>query len=120
MRCVFALLMLALAAPSWGVMLGYVSGNDYLSFDQATQMGWLYGALDGLIAESLMHTVNEPEAPPRSWVGDCLEGLPVSQIKAMFHQELGAHPDGWNAPAALLLHGRLERFCGRSLGDTTR
>jgi hypothetical protein len=99
------LLLLPLAAIS--VVLGYVTGNDYLKLSEPEQTTWLVGTMDGVMAEDF--SVTKPSNGP--WLGRCVGSLPINQVKAMFDQELKSKPESWHAPAAFIFRQRMERFC---------
>jgi hypothetical protein len=101
-----ALFPLVILAES-GVMLGYVTGNDYLELDDNYRMGWLIGAMDGIIAESVI-TEKDADGP---WLGRCVAKLSLGQIKAMFEKESRDNPEGWHAPAAIVLRSKMQDFC---------
>jgi hypothetical protein len=93
--------------PSSAVVLGYITGNDYMKLSNEQRTGWLVGALDGMMAESIAVT-NDPSGP---WLGRCVGKMETSQVQAIFEQELTAKPEGWHAPAAIILRARLFAVC---------
>lgn len=90
-----------------GITLGYVMGNDYLKLSELERTSWVVGAMDGIMSEAAALS-KDPKGP---WLGRCVKGVPTSQIKAMFEQELQAHPDSWHVPAAFIFRARLSTFC---------
>ena len=105
-----ALLMILLFLPitnTQAIILGYITGNDYLRLDDNARLGWLVGVMDGIMADSTM--VEKDEKGP--WLGRCIDGLSIQQIKAIFEKELNRNPEGWHAPAALSFIGKMREFC---------
>lgn len=105
-----ALLILGATATSSGAFaatLGYVTGNTYLTLDDNSRMGWLIGAMDGIMAEDF----SANSRPNEPWLGNCINGFSKEQIKAIFEKELQAKPEAWHAPAALIFRGQLFKFC---------
>ena len=90
-----------------GITLGYVTGNTYLTLDDNSRMGWLIGAMDGIMAEDI--SVKSP--PNGTWLGNCLDGLSKEQIKAIFEKELQTKPETWHTPAAFIFRNQLFKFC---------
>jgi hypothetical protein len=90
-----------------GVALGYITGNSYLKFSKVESNAWVVGVMDGIMAENFSIKKDQNG----SWLGRCIEGIPIEQIKAMFEQELQSKPEVWHAPAALVFRSRLEKFC---------
>ena len=108
LRSLFLLLMFSSASiAEGGITLGYVTGNSYLKLSESERTSWVIGTMDGIMAESAL-TTKDLKGP---WFGRCIQGLPVSQIKAMFEQELQSHPDSWHAPAAFAFRDRFITFC---------
>jgi len=103
---------LVFSEPSTGVVLGYVTGNDYLALPDEARMGWLIGALDGMMAESI--ALEKDSNGP--WLGRCVRSFDNSQIKAIFEKQLAANPESWHAPAAMILRGRLWEVCNSKTG----
>lgn len=106
-KALFTLLLFLTALPVHAVTLGYVTGNDYLKWDDNTRMGWLIGATDGIMAESFL--IKKDDNGP--WLGRCVDGLTKEQIKAIFEKELSDNPESWHAPAALIFRGKMQDFC---------
>jgi len=94
-----------------GVVLGYITGNDYLRMKVETRQFWLLGAIDGIMAEDLHRQIGSEKPARAPWLGDCIEDLGFMQIRAIFEKELKAKPEAWHAPAAQILRGRLHKFC---------
>lgn len=103
---VFSLLLL-LSINAGAVVLGYVTGNDYLKMDEATRTDWLVGVADGIMAESLF---SDSQSEP--WLGQCVKTHELRQLKAIFEKELSNKPESWHAPAALIFRTRIQEFCG--------
>jgi hypothetical protein len=89
--------------------LGYVTGNTYFKMDEESRKWWFVGATDGIMAESISTKNNDFKHA--TWLGRCIEGLSIEQIKAMFEKELKEKPEAWHAPAALIFHGKMQDFC---------
>lgn len=104
---VVTLLLFLPALPAQAIILGYVTGNDYLKLDDNARLGWLIGAMDGIMAESTL-IKKDAQGP---WLGRCIDGLDTQQIKAIFEKELSENPEGWHAPAALIFRGKMKDFC---------
>ncbi len=99
------------ALPEDAVILGYISGNDYLELDSDARTGWLIGVMDGIMAESLV-AEKDSDSP---WLGNCVDGLAVDQIRAIFEKELTGNPESWHAPAALIFRAMMQDFCKREM-----
>jgi hypothetical protein len=67
--------------------------------------------MDGIMAESTLITKDD-KGP---WLGRCIDGLSIQQIKAMFEKELSQNPEGWHAPAALIFRSKMQDFCKRRI-----
>ena len=93
--------------PAHAIVLGYVTGNDYLKFDNENRVVWLIGVMDGIMAESTI--IKKDDKGP--WLGRCIDGLSKDQIKAMFEKELTQHPEGWHAPAGIIFRVKMKDFC---------
>jgi hypothetical protein len=109
-------LLCTVAYSDDGVTLGYVTGNDYMKMDEKSSTNWLIGVMDGIMAEdlwcqALLSSADKKENIKGPWLGRCLKGIPISQIKAMFEKELKDNPDSWHAPAALAFNTRFKKFC---------
>jgi hypothetical protein len=89
-----------------------VTGNKYVQFNEENRIAWVTGVIDGLIAESIQR---DNQREPGSWLGECIEGLPNTQFKAIFEKELYANPEAWHAPAAFMLRDKMESFCASRL-----
>ena len=105
---IMALLLLTNVTFAKGITLGYQTGTDYMKMDEHARDAWIVGALDGIMAESLY---SAKEMTKGSWLGNCIEGMDLTQIKAMFEKELKDKPEGWHAPAALILRTKFKSFC---------
>ena len=105
----FIFLSFTLVSDTEGIILGYKTGNEYLKMDEESRKCWLVGALDGIMAEAV-HTKNN-NVKQTTWLGRCIEGIDFEQIKAMFEKELRENPEGWHAPAALILWKKMQEFC---------
>jgi hypothetical protein len=113
-------LLYTVAHSDDNLTLGYVTGNDYMEMDEKSRTNWLIGVMDGIMAEDLLAQVPSPSSDKKEkikepWLGRCIEGIPMSQIKAMFEKELKDNPDGWNAPAALIFKTKFNKFCEKRL-----
>ena len=106
-RNILAILLLLFTFSVNGVILGYATGNHYIKRDNNAKLGWLIGAMDGIMAESLSIEKNK-DGP---WLGKCIEGISTAQIQAMFEKELKDNPDSWHAPAALIFRDKMKDFC---------
>ena len=108
-RAIIAMLLLlaASAHSQSGIILGYVTGNEYMKLRDDERTLWLIGVMDGMMAEDLV--ANKRQDGP--WLGHCIRSLPKIQIKAMLDQELQSRPDTWHAPAALAFRDRMGKFC---------
>ena len=104
-----ATLLFLATLPTHAVILGYVTGNDYLKLNQHDRMSWLVGAMDGIMAESAI--IKKDKDDP--WLGRCIRGLELEQIKAMFEKELSENPESWHAPAAFIFRDMMKEFCDR-------
>lgn len=101
----------AQAASPAGVMLGYITGNDYMALSIKERQIWVIGVADGIMAEGI-ESAKAAEGP---WLGRCLRGIPGSQLVAILEKDLRDRPDSWHAPAALVFRGTMQKFCkGRS------
>lgn len=109
--CLFAA-SFSITSAEEGVTLGYITGNKYLDLTETERQGWVVGAMDGIMAESFYILRNTND----SWLGRCIKGLPVKQIKAIFEKELQVRPDGWHAPAAFIFRQEIKKFCDRRVG----
>jgi len=95
-----------------GIILGYVTGNKYLTMDEQSRKFWLIGAMDGIMAECVNPQNNkEKDIKKNTWLGRCIDGLSIEQIKGMFEKELKENPEAWHAPAALILRKKMQEFC---------
>lgn len=92
---------------SSAVVLGYVTGKDYMKLSSEQRMGWLVGALDGMMAESVAVT-KDANGP---WLGRCVGKMQNSEVQAIFEKEIAANPDSWHAPAAFILRASLHTTC---------
>jgi len=118
------LAIIGLYRPSYGkygdddvIVLSFFSGNDYLEMSKEIQEAWLYGVMDGIMAESEHAYAFTPEGNSEGdsvWLGRCIhrKNLPMSQIKAIFEKRLKSKPEEWQAPAAFIFLGRFRDFCG--------
>jgi hypothetical protein len=93
-------------AQSSGITLGYLTCNDYLKLNDNDRIKWLTGAMDGIMAEST-YIEKDPKGP---WLGRCIDGLSIEQIKAMFEKALNENPEGWHAPAAIIFRDKMHVF----------
>jgi hypothetical protein len=92
-----------------GIFLGYATGHAYLKMGEESRQWWLIGATDGIIAESIH--AKSIDVTKGHWLGRCIEGLSIEQIRAMFEKELKEKPEAWHAPAALIFYGKMQDFC---------
>jgi len=106
-RCTFLLLLL-LTSNANAVILGFITGSDYVKMDRPSQYTWVYGAMDGIIAESIV--ADKDALGP--WLGKCISEYDFEQLKAIFEKELNSKPESWHVPAAIVLQSTLKEFCG--------
>lgn len=92
---------------SLAIVLGYLTGNDYMRLSGERRRDWLIGALDGMMAESVAVT-KDPGGP---WIGRCVGKMDNSQAQAIFEKEMAAKPESWHAPAAFILRASLHASC---------
>jgi len=104
---VMTVFMLIPALPAQAIILGYITGNEYLKLDDNEKLGWLIGVMDGIMAESI-YIKKDGQGP---WLGRCIDGLDTQQIKAIFEKKLRENPGEWHAPAALIFRGNMKDFC---------
>lgn len=104
---VMTFLMFISALPAQAIILGYITGNDYLQLDDNARLGWLVGVMDGIMAESTLITKDD-QGP---WLGKCIVGLNTQQIKAIFEKKLSENPEEWHAPAAFIFREKMNDFC---------
>jgi len=76
--------------PVHAIILGYVTGNDYLKLDNNAKLNWLIGVMDGMMAEATL--VKKDNQGP--WIGRCVGGLSTEQIRAIFEKELSQNQEG--------------------------
>jgi|TARA_B100001964_G_scaffold206636_1_gene237877 hypothetical protein len=95
------------ALPVHAVILCYTTGSEYIEMDDNDRLAWLVGAMDGIMAESTM--IKKDDNGP--WLGRCINGLTIQQIKAMFEKELNENPEAWHGPAAFILRNKMQKFC---------
>jgi hypothetical protein len=105
---IIAFLIMTNAVHAEGIILGYQTGNDYLKMDEESRKWWIVGALDGIMAEAI-YTKNN-DVKKTTWLERCVEGISLEQIKAMFEKELKENPEGWHAPAAVILRKKCKVF----------
>lgn len=102
---IFLFLMISLDANA--IVLGYVTGNDYLNMSEESRKNWLVGVMDGVMAESIA-LVKDTNGP---WLGRCVARYEMQQLKAIFEKELSSNPEGRHAPAAIIFRSRIAAFC---------
>jgi hypothetical protein len=99
-----AVMAMTVSGPANALILGFIMGSDYVKMDKQSQHIWVYGAMDGIMAESTDEK--------GTWLGRCVAKYDFEQLKAIFEKELNNNPESWHAPAAFVLQGRLSEFCG--------
>lgn len=110
MRTIWFLIFLFTTSSSYGqdgITLGYINGNEYLEMPDDNRTVWIVGVMDGLMAEAALVS----KAPKGPWLGRCLRGISIPQIREMFEQKLRQQPDSWHAPAAFIFRDRMSSFC---------
>lgn len=100
-------LLLLLSTTANAIVLGFITGSDYVKMDRQSQYSWVYGAMDGIMAESVSANF-DPLGP---WLGQCISKHDFEQLKVIFEKELNGNPESWHAPAALVLQSSLNKFC---------
>ena len=106
MAFIMALLFFT-ALPVHAIIIGYVTGNDYMKLDDNAKLGWLIGVMDGMMAESFLFKKDD-KGP---WLGRCIDGLTKQQIKAILEKELSENPEEWHVPASLIFRSKMQDFC---------
>ena len=109
MKVKYLVLILVLGFSSAeAIILGFIDGSDYLKMDRQSQYSWVYGAMDGIMAESIF----KDKSSTGPWLGRCIARYDFEQLKAIFEKELNNNPESWHVPAALILKETLSEFCG--------
>jgi hypothetical protein len=95
-------------AKSDDVLQQSVSGSDYENWNAYSRMGYVEGAVDGLI--------NGADAsgdyPRASQLGRCIKGMSMQQLVAIVDKYMSDHPTQWdNHGMGALIYVALERAC---------
>src|SRR5215204_4020834 len=85
----------SLSEAAKGVTMGYETGTSYLKLPDNLRGMWMVGAIDRIIAETFENSGKKAAAG--TWLGDCIAGHEVMQIKAVFEKELNRQPESWQA-----------------------
>ena len=88
------------------VVLGYITGTDYLKLNKESQTSWVMGSIDGMLAQSIRSKSQNFEL-----ISFCIKKYEFEQLFAVFENDLKSEPESWHAPAAFTLKTSLEKFC---------
>lgn len=107
MKAKISILFLLLSMNANAVILGYITGSDYVKMNSQAKSNWIVGVMDGIMAESLS-SKSDALGP---WLGRCVKKHDMQQLKAVFEKKLNNNPESWHIPAALVYQSTIKEFC---------
>ena len=107
MKVKLSIMFLLVSLNANAVVLGFVTGSDYIKMKTDAQTSWVVGVMDGIMEES----ISQKPGALEPWLGSCVKRHDWQQLKALFEKELNANPESWHAPAALIYRSTINKFC---------
>jgi hypothetical protein len=107
MKAILSILFLLLSMNANAVILGYITGSDYVKMNSQEKSSWVVGVMDEIMAESFS-SKSDSRGP---WLGRCVKKHDMQQLKAVFEKELNNNPEGWHVPAAIVYQSTIKNFC---------
>lgn len=93
---------------------GFLTGNDFLDYDEREQTLYAMGLVDGMALGGLL---GAPEEGVLAFA-DCVQGMRSDQIAAMLRNQLDDNPQNLHHAANRIFWGALPESCRSKIMDS--
>lgn len=91
---------------------GFVTGNEYRSLTAVQRRAYVAGWVDGVYVSVLFGAPDHTQAgAPLAAMSQCVVGMSVDQLDAIFSKWLGEHPERWHEPGHILMYLAMDEVC---------